>query len=81
MNNSLSLAEWMDLKALRQYACVSERTLRSWIHRSANPLPAVQVGKKMLVRRIAFDAWLEAQKVKTVDIEGIVEDLISGVAP
>ena len=74
-------AEWMDLKALQRYACVSERTLRAWIHRPANPLPAAQVGKKMLVKKTAFDSWLEAQKVRVVDIESIVEDLIAGVAP
>ena len=72
-------AEWLDLKALQQYACVSERTIRGWIHRSANPLPATQVGKKILIRRGAFDAWMETQSVKAVDIERIVEDLITGV--
>ena len=25
--------EWLDLKALQRHACVSERTLREWIHR------------------------------------------------
>jgi len=44
-------AEWLDMKALEQYACVSERTLREWIHRAVDPLPAVRVGSKILVRR------------------------------
>ena len=72
-------AEWLDLRALQQYACVSERTLREWIHRSDNPLPAVRVGAKILVRKTAFDGWLESHQVKVVDIGGIVEDLIAGV--
>jgi excisionase family DNA binding protein len=72
-------AEWLDLKALRQYACVSERTLRDWIHRSTNPLPASRVGSKILVRRPAFDRWLESHNVKAVDVSGIVEELIAGV--
>jgi excisionase family DNA binding protein len=72
-------AEWLDLKALKQYACVSERTLRTWIHRSNAPLPASQVGNKILIRKSAFDSWLETHKVQGVDIEGIVEDLIVGV--
>ena len=38
--------EWMDLKTIQQYACVSERTVRDWIHRPYKPLPAVQVEKK-----------------------------------
>src|SRR6266853_1683203 len=41
--------EWVDLKALTGYACVSERTLREWIHRPENPSPAVRVGTKLLV--------------------------------
>jgi len=71
--------EWLDLKALTLYACVSERTLREWIHRSHNPLPATRVSTKILVRRSVFDAWLETHQVKPVDIGGIVEDLIAGV--
>jgi hypothetical protein len=37
------MPEWLDLKALTGYACVSERTLREWIHRDSNPLPASRV--------------------------------------
>lgn len=41
--------EGHDVKALRAYACVSERTLRDWTRRSVDPLPAVRVGSKILV--------------------------------
>ena len=71
--------EWLDLKALQGYACVSERTLREWIHRSTNPLPAVQVGTKILIRRSTFDQWLENHRLKTVDVSGIVDELVAGV--
>jgi len=51
----------MDLKAIQRYACVSERKVRDWIHRSNNPLPAVQVERgKFLIKRTQFDRWLEA---------------------
>lgn len=79
MNSERTQHEWLDLKALTQYACVSERTLRSWIHRPHDPLPATQVGNKILIRRSAFDGWLETHKVQAVDIEGIVEDLVAEV--
>ncbi len=72
--------EWMDLKALQQYACVSERTLREWIHRGANPLPATRVGAKILVRRSTFDQWLENHRLKTIDVGCIVDELVAGVA-
>jgi excisionase family DNA binding protein len=71
--------EWLDLKALRQHACVSERTMRDWIHRPVNPLPAARVGTKILVRRSVFDRWLEAHEIKRVDIGCIVNELIAGV--
>ena len=72
-------AEWLDLKALQRYACVSERTLRDWIHRPANALPAVQVGGKILVRRTEFDRWLEGHRLKIVDVGCIVEDIVAGL--
>ncbi len=71
--------DWLDLKRLTRYACVSERTLREWIHRAVDPLPAVRVGCKILVRRSMFDRWLEAHQVKLVDLGCIVDELVSGV--
>ena len=73
------IAEWLDLKALQQYACVSERTLREWIHRLDNPLPATRVGMKILVRRSTFDQWLENQRLKNIDVSCIVDELVAGV--
>lgn len=49
---------WFDLRRLRSYAPVSERTLRSWIHCPVDPLPAVRVRGKILVRKSVFDEWL-----------------------
>lgn len=80
MNLEQTLPEWMDLKALRQYACVSERTLREWIHRATNPLPASRVGSKILVRRSVFDGWLESHELKPVDVGCIVDELVAGVS-
>ena len=71
--------EWLDLKALQRHACVSERTIRDWIHRPLDPLPAARVGTKILVRRSVFDRWLEAHEIKRVDIGCIVNDLIAGM--
>jgi len=69
--------EWLDLRALQRYACVSERTLRGWIHGPANPLPAVRVGAKLLVRRSTFDAWLEAHQVTQIDVDSILDDMMT----
>ncbi|MBZ5653338.1 MAG: helix-turn-helix domain-containing protein [Acidobacteriia bacterium] len=71
--------EWLDLKALQEYACASERTMRGWIHRPVDPLPAVRVGTKLLIRRSTFDQWLEAHQLKAVDVGCIVEEMVAGV--
>jgi excisionase family DNA binding protein len=78
VGNSSSM-EWLDLKALTHYACFSERTLRELIHRSVDPLPAVRVGSKILVRKSTFDQWLENHRLKTVELSGIVDELVAGV--
>ena len=79
MVNQTSQPEWLDLKALQRYACVSERTLREWVHRPIDPLPAARVGAKILVRRGTFDRWLENHRLKTIDVGCIVDELVAGV--
>ena len=73
--------EWLDLRALTEYACVCERTVREWIHSPINPLPAVRVGRKILVSRRIFDAWLERHAVRPleeINIDGIVREVVEG---
>lgn len=73
-------AEWMDLKAVQRYACVSERTVRDWIHRLQNPLPASRVeGGKLLVKRSHFDKWLEAHPYRgseNPDLGELVDEVL-----
>lgn len=69
--------EWMDLRRLTEYAAaaVSERTLRAWIHSPVAPLPASRAGRKILVNRRTFDAWLQAHPVKlanSLDLAGLL---------
>jgi hypothetical protein len=71
--------EWFDLRALQQYACISERTLREWIHRPVDALPAVRVGAKILVRRSVFDSWLEGHQLKPADVGGIVDEMVAAI--
>jgi excisionase family DNA binding protein len=72
--------EWMDIKSVQRYACISERTLREWLHRSIRPLPAVRVGNKILIRRSVFDAWLESHPLLAadrVDVSSTVDEMIA----
>jgi Helix-turn-helix domain len=71
--------EWMDIKAIQLYACISDRTIREWIHRPHDPLPAVQIDKKILIRRSQFDRWLESHPVQlasVIEIDAIVEEVM-----
>ena len=73
--------EWMDLKTTQNYADVSERTLREWIHRVLNPLPAVQVEHgKILINRSKFDQWLNAhpvQSITSIDVNLIADEILN----
>ena len=74
--------EWFGLRRLSAYADVSERTLRTWIHSPVDPLPACQVGGKILVRRRDFDTWLERHKIKPFaaeEVDKIVREVVEGV--
>ena len=72
---------WLSLRELTEYASVSERTLRQWLHRSTDALPAVRVDGKILVRKSEFDAWLERHRIRpdSIDVGQIVDDVLKGV--
>ncbi len=75
--------EWLDLRALTGYACVSERTLRTWIHDGDDPLPAYRVGTKILVRRSEFDRWMERHRLvpaSSIDVNGVVDEILADLA-
>jgi excisionase family DNA binding protein len=75
--------EWLSLRQVSRYADISERTVRSWIHLPVDPLPAVRVAAKILVRRSELDSWLERHRVKPLDLlnlDGIVKDVLWRVA-
>jgi hypothetical protein len=74
--------EWLGLKELSFYADISERTLRSWIYSPVDPLPAVKVCGKVLVRRTDFDAFLQMHRIKRsgeINLDAIVNEVVKGV--
>ena len=82
-SQSAAEREWFDLRGLTMYAAVSERTIREWLHRSLNPLPAVRVGTKILVRRTAFDTWLEKHPLipaNSIDVNETVNEILADMA-
>jgi excisionase family DNA binding protein len=74
--------EWLSLQQLTEYAAVSDRTLRTWLHRGTDALPAVRVDGKILVRRSEFDSWLEHHRIQADglnDVEAMVNSIIKDV--
>ena len=74
--------KWLGLRHLAEYSDTSERTLRMWIHSPVEPLPAVRIGGKILVRRADFDAWLQRHKIEPLaidDVDAIVREVVEGV--
>lgn len=71
--------EYLTLRDLAIYSGLSARTLRSYLHRPVHPLPFFQVDRKILVRRLEFDAWLAQYRRagEGVDIEQLVEEALS----
>jgi excisionase family DNA binding protein len=75
--------EWLGLRQVAQYASLSDRILRTWIHAPVDPLPAVRVGGKILIKKSDLDLWLERRRVKpleAVDLDGIVKNVLQGLA-
>ena len=73
--------EWLGLRQLSRRAPYGERTIRSWIHSPVDPLPAVKVKGKILVRKSVFDDWLERHAIKpleSIDVDGIVQEVLKG---
>lgn len=70
---------WLGLRELSVYANLCERTLRSWIHAPRDPLPAVKVRGKVLVRKADFDKYLEHHRVQplaSLNVDRILEDVV-----
>jgi excisionase family DNA binding protein len=72
--------EWLGLRELTIYANVSERTLRAWIRSPRDPLPAVKIRGKVLVRKSDFDSYMgrhRIQPLEALSLDRIVQDVLS----
>ena len=79
---STPLDPFLALRALAGYSGLSVRKLRDCLDDPEHPLPAYQVGGKLLVRRSQFDAWIEAYRRRPrVDVDRIVADVLGPRRP
>ena len=68
--------EYISLAELSERISLGKRTLRELVRRADNPLPAFQVGNKLLFSWATVDAWLESQKVQTVDTDAMANEIV-----
>lgn len=59
------MTEYLSLRALAGYSGLSLSTIRRRMADPFNPIPTHRVGRRVLVRRTEFDAWLDAQRRNT----------------
>jgi hypothetical protein len=79
MAATASSAVLLDLRGLSAYSSLGVTTLRGYINRRKNPLPHYRLDGKILVKRDAFDRWLESHKVDDATVRRNVDALIEGL--
>jgi len=70
--------EYLDLKTLSRYSCLSVRTLRVILARPGGP-PHYRPGGKVLIRKSDWDTWLERFKTAPVDLDALVADVMAEI--
>ena len=74
---STPLDPFLPLRALAVYSGLSVRKLRDLLEDPSHPLPAYQVGGKLLVRRSEFDGWMVTYRRRArADVNRIVSDVL-----
>ena len=77
---STPLDPFLSLRSLAAYSGLSVRKLRDYLDDPTRPLPAYQVGGKLLVRRSDFDAWIAVyRRLGRTDIDAIVTDILASL--
>lgn len=73
----LALDPYLSLRQLAAYSSIGIRTLRGLLKAPVRPLPHFRRGRKVLVRRSEFDAWMAACRARQdVDLDVIVDDVM-----
>lgn len=71
---------YIDLARLSSMLSLSSRTIRSYINQPDNPLPTYKIGRKFLFSWAEVEAWIQIYKVKIINTDVMVEDLINDIS-
>ena len=76
------LDPYLTLRGLADYSGIAPSTLRAYLNDPAHPLPAYQLGGRLLFRVSEFDRWIEAHRRRPrVDVDAIVADVLGPRRP
>jgi hypothetical protein len=72
-----TVEKYFDLKTLAEYSCLSVRTLREYLSDTENPIPSFCLKRKILVKRVEFDKWMESHRTDNHKLDRIVNELVN----
>ncbi len=71
---------YLSLRGLAGYSGLSTRKLRMHLSDVRHPIPCYRVGRKILVRRSDFDAWMAAYRAaRGIDLDRLVTEVLRDV--
>lgn len=71
--------EYINLSVMSKRLSVAPRTLRSWISDPDLKLPVYKVKGLLLFRWSEIEQWLGSYKIKTIDIDVMVDELFNNL--
>ncbi len=76
----MAIERYIDLQELSERLSLSPRSIRTYVTRSDNPLPAYRIGGKLLFRWDEVEKWVERHRVHMPDVNVDVDELINTIA-
>ncbi|MBW2036399.1 MAG: helix-turn-helix domain-containing protein [Deltaproteobacteria bacterium] len=70
------MREYLSLKQLSEYSGLHVNTLRAWLKRD---MPHYRCGKRILVKRSEFDAWMRKFRRGTRSLQQVLEEVLEEV--
>jgi hypothetical protein len=73
---------YLTMKQLIAYSTMSDRWLRDAMSQALDPLPSYRAGRKVLVKRSEFDAWMQRRRTQGVaeSQDDVVRELLGRLA-
>ena len=68
---------YLSMKALAEYASLSERTLRDYLTDIDDRIPCYRLKRKILVKQSEFDGWMKRRQTDGTRMDAIVEEVVS----